>query len=183
MLFKRLLSLFLIQFSLVILGVQVAEAATAKQINFDTEQVLLDLEHEVLSSNEIIEAAKGVLVFPSLWKAGFGLGGEYDEGALYMGGQVVDYFSIVGASVGFQFGVQKQKVIMAFMDSKVLERFRNSDGWEFGLDASAAIVKVGLDGRMDSVSYNEPIVVFVIGQKGLMYNLNLEGYKITRLKK
>lgn len=178
-----MIRILLFLFSFMVAASQVSFAASAKEINFDTEQVLLDLRQEILNSDEIVKKAKGLLVFPSLWKAGFGFGGEYDEGALYMDGKVVDYFSIVGASVGFQFGVQKQRIVMAFMDSKTLDAFRNSDGWEFGVDASAAVVEVGLDGRIDSVTYNEPIVVFVVSQKGFMGGLNLEGYKITRLKK
>ena len=36
---------------------------------------------------------------------------------------------------------------------------------------------------LDTAKMNEPIVGFVFGQKGLMYNLTLEGSKFTKLKK
>ncbi len=65
----------------------------------------------------------------------------------------------------------------------MLKRFRENDGWEFGLDGSATLIKVGIDGEINSLTHNEPILVFVIDQKGLMFNATFEGYKFTKIKK
>ena len=51
------------------------------------------------------------------------------------------------------------------------------------MDGSVALIKVGAGGSIDSTNVKEPIVAFVFGQKGLMYNLTLEGSKFTKLKK
>jgi lipid-binding SYLF domain-containing protein len=45
------------------------------------------------------------------------------------------------------------------------------------------LVNVGADGSVDTQKLNEPIIAFVIGQKGLMYNLSLEGTKFSKLNK
>lgn len=158
-------------------------AASGAEIEVRVDHQLENFKMNEWGAEDILKQAKGVLVFPGTWKAGIGLGGQYGEGALRIEGKTVDYYSVGGISFGFQLGVQKQAIVLAFMDEKALKDFQYSDGWEIGLDASVALITVGLDGSLDSVTYNEPILAFVVDQKGLMYNLNIEGYKISRIKK
>ena len=77
-------------------------------------------------------------MFPNVYKAGFGIGGEYGEGALRIGGKTVDYYSTVAGSFGFQLGAQKKTLILVFMQKGVLNSFRESDGWKAGVDGSVA---------------------------------------------
>ena len=113
---------------------------------------------------------------------GIGLGGEYGQGALRIGGQTVGYYSTASASIGLQLGVQQRSQIIAFLDPAALEKFRLSSGWEIGVDASVTVVTVGAGGSVDASLLNQPIVAFVFDGKGLMYNLSLEGSKISRIK-
>lgn len=168
---------------ILMLSANFSYAATGTEIEARVDHQLENFKMEEWGAEDILKQAKGVLVFPSLWKAGIGLGGEYGEGVLRIGGKTVDYYSVGGISFGFQLGIQKQALILAFMDEKALKDFQYSDGWEIGLDASVALIAVGLDGSLDSVTYNEPVLAFVVDQKGLMYNLNIEGYKISKIKK
>jgi len=69
------------------------------------------------------------------------------------------------------------------MQQEALKKFRASSGWEAGVDGSVALIKVGAGGSIDTTKIKDPIVGFVFGQKGLMYNLTLEGSKFTKLKK
>jgi len=46
------------------------------------------------------------LIFPRVLKAGFGIGGEYGEGALYVNNEKVEYYSTASASIGLQIGAQ-----------------------------------------------------------------------------
>jgi lipid-binding SYLF domain-containing protein len=64
-----------------------------------------------------------------------------------------------------------------------LNDFRDSSGWEVGVDGSVALVKIGAGGSIDTTNIKDPIIAFVFGQKGLMYNLTLEGSKMTKIKK
>lgn len=162
---------------------QAAYSGSASEINASYETTIKNLERAVPGALDSLKEAKGVLVIPGMWKFGIGFGGEYGEGALKVGNQLVDYYSLVGLSFGWQLGVQKRAVILAFMDDEVLKRFQESDGWEFGLDGSATLIKVGIDGEINSLTHNEPILVFVIDQKGLMFNATFEGYKFTKIKK
>jgi len=49
------------------------------------------------------------------------------------------------------------------------------------VDGSVVLVDVGAGGSIDTTKANKPIIGFVVGQQGLMYNLTLEGSKITKL--
>ncbi len=116
-------------------------------------------------------------------KAGFGIGGEFGEGALRINDKTVDYYSTAAASIGYKLGVQSRAVILMFMSDDALTRFRSSDGWEVGVDASVALVTIGASGAIDTTNIKEPVIGFIFGEKGLMYNLSLEGSKMTKLHK
>jgi len=160
-----------------------ASAASARELDVRVDEALEKFGTKVSGAEDVLSKARGVLVLPGVWKGGFGVGAEYGEGALLVNGAVQEYYSVVGGSFGFQLGLQKHTLILCFMNDEVLNRFVSSDGWEFGVDGSAVLVEIGVDGRIDSVSHNEPILVFALDPKGLMYNLNIEGYKFTKIKK
>jgi lipid-binding SYLF domain-containing protein len=145
-----------------------AHAATAKEIDASVDVATERFHTEVKGGKEFLKAAKGVLVFPSVYKAGFVIGGEYGEGALRIGGKTVDYYSTIAGSWG---------------QDEALKKFRAASGWKAGVDGSVALIKVGAGGSIDTTNIKDPIVGFVLDQKGLMANLTLEGSKYTKLKK
>ena len=159
-----------------------AMAATAKQIDKDVS-ASLKLFEEVRGSSGLINRARGILVFPKVFKAGIGIGGEYGEGALVVRGKTVGYYNTAAASIGFQLGAQKKTIIIVFMDQNALDKFRASTGWKVGVDASVAVIAVGAGGEISTADANQPIIAFIFDQKGLMYNLTLEGAKITKMNK
>ncbi|MDJ0879149.1 MAG: YSC84-related protein [Halieaceae bacterium] len=132
-------------------------------------------------SVELLEKAEAVLVFPGVVKLGFGIGGEYGEGALLKGDETLGYYSISGASFGLQVGAQSTAQIVLFMSRSALRKFRRSKGWEAGVDGRIAVVKAGAGGGLDTTTTQAPIIGFVVTNAGLMYNLTLEGSKITPL--
>lgn len=158
-------------------------AASAREIDVSVDVALERFEQEVGGARTFLESAKGVLVFPHVLKAGVGFGGEYGEGALRLGGKTVDYYNTVAGSFGFQFGAQAKTIILVFLDEEALKNFRHSDGWKAGVDGSVALVTLGAGGMIDTTKLKDPIVGFVFGQKGLMYNLTLEGTKFTKVDK
>jgi len=177
-------SLLGVLLAVMISGVMISEAmaATAKKIDSNVD-VSLELFKEVGGANEIIEKAAGILVFPKVFKGGFGIGAEFGEGALRIEGETVGYYNTVAGSIGFQFGGQKKTIIIAFMQEDALQDFQGAAGWKVGVDASVAVIAVGAGGSIDTANLNEPIIAFVFDQKGLMYNLTLEGAKITKINK
>ena len=161
--------------------VPVSYAATAKQIEAGADAALKLFYERVKGGKELLQKAKGVLILPGVFKAGFGVGAEYGEGALRVGGKTVEYYSIAAGSIGFQIGAQKKNVILAFMDDGALKKFRESSGWKAGVDGSVAAINVGAGASVDTVKMNDPIISFIFGQRGLMANATIEGAKFTKL--
>jgi lipid-binding SYLF domain-containing protein len=121
------------------------------------------------------------LVFPTVIKAGFGVGGEYGEGAMRVGGRTVAFYNVLSASIGFQLGAQARSVIIMFMTPQALGNFQRIDGWRVGVDGSVVLIAVGAGGSIDTDKITNPVVGFILDSKGLMYNLTLEGSKISRI--
>jgi lipid-binding SYLF domain-containing protein len=160
-----------------------SEAASARSINADVRATLDKFFYDVTGARDLADKSVGILVFPSVIKAGFGFGGEYGEGALLIRKKTAEYYNLVSASFGFQLGVQERSVIIMFMTHTALENFRSSAGWKVGIDGSIAIVTVGVGGSIDTNKIKSPVVGFIVDPKGLMYNLTLEGSKITRINR
>ena len=159
------------------------QAASRTEIDAKASAALKSFYQDVKGGRELAAKASGVLVFPEVVKAGFGIGGEYGEGALLVQGKPVAYYSTAGASIGLQFGAQVKSQIILFMNSNVLRGFRNSQGWKAGVDGSVALATLGAGGAIDTETARQPIIGFIFSNKGLMYNLTFEGSKITRIKR
>ena len=158
-------------------------ASSKEEIDIEVSASLDKFKEEVLGAEKFMEKAEGVLVFPDVVKIGFGIGGEYGEGALLIKGKTVDYYNTAAASFGFQFGAQFKTVMLIFLKKDALDNFRNSSGWEAGVDGSIALIELGVGKDINTINLEDPIVGFVFSNKGLMYNLTLEGSKITKLDK
>lgn len=160
-----------------------ARAASAAAIDADSRATLDQFFGTVVNGRELANKAEAILIFPSIVKAGFGIGGEYGEGAMHVRGQTSAYYNIIGASIGFQFGVQTRSVVIMFMTPAALAGFQSRAGFEIGVDGSVALITVGVGGQIDTNTVLDPIIGFIFNNKGLMYNLTLEGSKITRINR
>jgi len=151
------------------------------EIDAAIDPTLQRLYSTVKGSHELVSKARGVLVFPSVIAAGFGVGGQYGEGALQVHSATSGYYSIGSVSVGLQIGAQSKAIIILFMTDDALNKFRSSHGWAVGADASVAVMRVGANGQLDVTAPTGPVEAFVLTNAGLMANLTLEGTKITPL--
>ncbi|CAG9198175.1 putative lipoprotein [Paraburkholderia tropica] len=159
-----------------------SDASRRQSIDASVDGTMSRLYQTVPGARELVGKARGVLVFPSVVQAGVVVGGEHGDGALRVGGSTVGYFSTSGASVGATLGVQSKAIVYLFMTQDALDKFRNSDGWAAGGDASVALVKVGANGTIDTTTATKPVQVFVLTNKGLLGDLSLGGTKISHLK-
>ena len=159
-----------------------ANANKRREIDASVNGALDKMYASVQGSRELVNKARGVLVFPSVLQAGFVVGGEYGEGALRVGGATQGYYNTVTASFGLQIGAQSKAVIFLFMTQDALDKFQRTDGWTAGADASVAVVKMGANGAVDLNTATSPVEVIVMTNAGLMANLNIEGTKVPRLK-
>jgi lipid-binding SYLF domain-containing protein len=158
-----------------------SHAASKQEIDIYVDEALTKFRQHSSAGMKLATKSRGMLVFPKVYKAGFLVGGEYGEGALRIGGRNVAYYSTAAASIGFQAGAQRKAQIILFMTDDALSKFRNSDGWEAGVDGSVAIATLGAGEAIDTNTARQPIIGFIFSNEGLMFNLNLEGSKFTKI--
>lgn len=177
---RKVLVVFLAVFFAVLVSANTAMAVTAEDIDIGVNKSL-DMLKYIKGGEAVVNKSEGLLVFPSVFKGAFIVGGEYGEGALVINGKINGYYSTASGSFGLQIGAQKKTIIIAFMDKEALDKFQNSAGWKIGADAEVTVIAVGADGSIDTATTNKPIVGFVFDQKGLMAGLSLKGAKVTKL--
>ncbi len=158
-------------------------AASAEKIDRESDKALDVFRDDVSGSEIFLQQAAGYLVFPRVIKIGIGIGAETGEGVLRVGGQTVDYYRTTSGSIGLQLGAQAKSIVIAFMTKASLKKFRESSGWKVGIDGSIALIDLGAGKTIDSHNVSDPVVGFIFGSKGLMYNLTLEGSKFSKLDK
>ncbi len=154
-------------------------AGTAAEIDEKVKTVLPVLYSTSEAAGELSKTAKGILVFPSVVKAGFGIGGQYGEGALMVDGKTNQYFSTVAMSYGLQAGAQKFGYAMFLMTDEAVKYLKSSDGWELGTGPSIVVMDEGKAASATTSSLKQDIYVFFFGQKGLMAGLGIQGTKVT----
>jgi len=157
-----------------------ALAETAAQIDAKADKVL-ELFKKKHGAAKFLSELQGYLVFPSVLKGGFFVGGEYGEGVMRIKGQSVQYYSIASGSLGFQFGAQKASYIIAFASQRALDNFRRSNGWEAGVDGTITVIDWGAAKDVASLSFEKPIYAIVFNAKGIMGGISLEGTKFTKI--
>ena len=160
-----------------------AVAATAEEIDHDAAVALKKLYHTEPKAKELGSMAKGILVFPKIYKAGFVGGAAVGEGTLLIGGKPVAYYNSAEGSYGLQAGVQRFAYVLFIMKDSVLDEFRNSEGFELGVGPSIVVVDAGVARTLTTTTLKDDIYAFIFSQKGLMAGLGVKGSKITKINK
>jgi len=158
-------------------------AASREALDARVHEAVETLYQTAPAARDLAARADGMLVFPAVYKGGMFVGAEYGEGALLQGGRTSAYYNVAAASVGLQLGVQRKSVVILFMTAEALARFEKLRGFRVGVDGSVAIATLGAGGSVDSENNQDPVIGFIYSNQGLMYNLTLEGSKISRIRK
>jgi lipid-binding SYLF domain-containing protein len=157
--------------------------ATGSQIDAGANETLKVFKASVGGADVFLKNAKGVLIFPAVYSGGLVVGGEFGRGVLRIGNKSQDYYTLSGVSFGLTAGGQKNSIMIVFLTQEALDKFRASQGWEVGVDASVALIKVNKGTRIDTQTYQDPVVGFVFDQKGVMVDLSLRGSKVQKMEK
>jgi len=159
----------------------VALAASAREIDSSATRVLTILYKKKPDAKVLADKAVAVLVFPSIVKGGFIIGGQFGDGALRKHGQTVSYYRSVAASYGFQAGVQTYGYALFFMDEASVKYLDKSDGWEIGTGPSLVVVDEGFGKSTSTTTLQKGVYAFIFNQKGLMAGAGIQGSKITKI--
>lgn len=157
-------------------------ADTAREINRDVDIALKTLYQTTPAAQKMAGIAKGILVFPSIIKGGFIIGGQYGEGALRVGGKTAGFYRTVSASYGLQAGAQTFGYALFFLSDSDLKYLKNSGGWEIGVGPSVVVVDEGLARTFSTTTAKSGIYAFFFDQKGLMAGLGIQGSKVTEIQ-
>ena len=140
--------------------------------------------------------AYGYAVFPTIGKAGIGIGGSYGTGQVYKGRKVTGEVSLIKGSIGWQLGGQAFSQMIFFEDKRAYDEF-TSGNFEFDATASAVAITAGAQasagtegasagasagpatGAQAKANYHKGMVVFVHAKGGLMYEASIGGQKFT----
>ena len=146
-------------------------------------------------SGKFFEHAYGYAVFPTVGKAGLGVGGAHGSGRVYEKGKAIGSTSLTQLSVGFQAGGQAFSEIIFFEDARALKEF-TSGNFEFGADASAVAITAAVGakasttgssagasgGKKDAKTvgkYHKGTATFTVAKGGLMYEASIGGQKFS----
>jgi lipid-binding SYLF domain-containing protein len=178
----RYLLVTLTVLTILLCSTTILRAQKAAKIDKNVTEATAKLYASSPAAKKLSTVAKGILIFPSVKKAGFIVGGQYGEGALRLAGKTTGYYKTTAASFGLQAGGQKFGYAMFFMTPGALEYLKKSDGWEIGVGPSIVVVDEGVARSLTTSSAKENIYVFFFGQKGLMAGLGIQGSKITQIQ-
>lgn len=186
MLNKNRLSILLLISLLILAGCQASGgsrmAGSSAEIDSDVNYALSKLYQSSPAAKSLAAHAKGILVFPSIVKAGFMLGAQYGRGgALRVRGRTAGYYNSVAASYGLQAGVQSFGYALFFMNDAAMDYLNRSEGWEIGVGPSIVVVDAGVAKSLTTMTSKDNVYAFIFDQKGLMAGLGLQGSKITRI--
>jgi lipid-binding SYLF domain-containing protein len=157
--------------------------ASREELDAKVRATVERMHRDVRAGEELSNRAEGMLVFPNVYKAGIGLGGAVGEGVLLINGEPVQYYRTTGLSFGFQLGGQARSEVILFMTPDALQGFRESNGWQAGVDGSVAVIEFGVGKGVDTRNVQDPIIGFIFDNKGLMYDLSLNGSKFWKISK
>jgi lipid-binding SYLF domain-containing protein len=163
------------------LTVDFVVAASPAEIDRDVDFALTRMLDNVPNAKHLSSQAKGVLVFPSIVKAGFLFGAQYGEGALRRQGRSAGYYNTIAASYGFQAGIQSFGYALFFMSDSALRYLDTSGGFELGTGPSVVILDVGGARALTTTTMQNDIYAVFFDQRGLMAGAGLQGSKISRI--
>lgn len=161
------------------------EATTfdAKNLNTEVDNTLAKFNADQPGAKEIIDAAKGMLVCPTITKAGLIVGGAGGQCALQVGGETVDYYNYGGVKYGFLAGVQSYSMIVLFNTEAALGKFRSSKrDWDIGADVGLTVAETGKTGALDNNTLKSATVAFIFGNTGLMGDASLKTGRFKRVE-
>ena len=159
------------------------KGSSASKLDSDGKAALSQLYARVPAAKALGSKASAVLVFPSITKAGLGIGGQYGEGVLLKGGKAAAYYNTTGVSTGLQVGAQKYGYAMFFMNDGALAALDKAEGFEVGVGPSVVVMDEGKAKTTTTTTAKDDIYAFVFGQKGLMAGMGIQGNKITKITK
>ncbi len=162
----------------------------------DTRQIFLDAG----KSAKYFKSSYGYAIFPTIGKAGVGIGGAFGKGKVYAQNKYTGDTRMSQLSVGFQLGAQGYSQVIFFQDERAYKEF-TSGNFEFGATAEVVAITAGASasakttgssatasgGKNNAATasngYHKGMMVFTIAKGGIMYEASISGQKFKFMPK
>jgi lipid-binding SYLF domain-containing protein len=137
----------------------------------DADRTLDKFRNSDTGIKDHMAKAYGYAVFPTIGKGAVGVGGAYGKGVVYEGGRAIGYCDMTQGTIGLALGGQAYSELILFQDKHALERFKRNE-IAFAAQASAVAAASGAGAN---ASDKEGVMVYTMGEKGLMYEASIGG--------
>jgi len=154
------------------LGLAAAGTLHAQQ---DVAKAIAEFEKVDPGIEKFFATAHGYAVFPSVGKAGFGIGGARGKGYVYERGSLIGRSTLTQVTVGLQFGGQAYREVIFFKDKTALDDFTRGS-FELSAQATAVALKSGVAANL---AYNGGVAIVTMAKGGLMYEASVGGQKFS----
>ena len=124
-------------------------------------------------TDKFFKESAGYVVFPTVSKVGFIVGGGHGEGELFEGGKATGTATLTLGNIGLQAGAQEYSEIIFFQDAAALARFKQNK-FEFDASSSAVFAKAGVS---KSMNYRNGVAVVIHSTGGAMAEAAVGGQK------
>lgn len=158
-------------------------------------QETIELFRNAGESAAFFNNSYGYAVFPTIGKAGIGIGGARGDGRVYAQGRHIGDSTMTQLSIGFQLGGQAFSQIIFFKDKRALDEF-TSGNFEFGAQAGAVVITAAASagagstgpsatasgGKRDATTagqYYRGMATFIIAKGGLMFEASVSGQNFS----
>jgi SH3 domain-containing YSC84-like protein 1 len=130
--------------------------------------------------SDLLRRSRAVVIFPSVIKAGLGVGGQYGTGVVLRRNPGTGkwgppaFITLVGGSFGWQIGVQATDLVLLIM-SDVSLRSLFHDKFTIGADASIAAGPIGRDASASTDIALSAGILSYSRAKGIYAGISLQG--------
>jgi lipid-binding SYLF domain-containing protein len=146
-------------------------------------------------SADFFNRSFGYAVFPTIGRAGIGVGGARGNGCVYRQGKLVGRSTMNQLTVGLQLGGQAYSQIVFLQDERSFNEF-TSGSFQFGAQVQAVAITAGVGaatstagntagasgGRNDAATAGQFVrgmAIFTVARGGLMYEASIGGQRFS----
>jgi lipid-binding SYLF domain-containing protein len=181
------------------MGPGTAAVVRGQSLDSEVAATLRSLYESTPAARNLAPGAKGIVVFPDIFRENYVFGVQSGNGALLIGGKVAGYYTASSIAYGLQAGILPFASVLFLMTDAARSRLEQSGGWEVGKDPRVVVLPAGVaetpDGNMDTqggtmdatsgtmaprVTAKPDTYAFVLGETGLMTGVGRQGWKITK---
>jgi lipid-binding SYLF domain-containing protein len=153
------------------LGVDLA--VRGDELKTDSEQAMEALQKADSSLKKLVDESAGYVIFPSVGRGGFIIGGERGKGLVYQNGKVIGEAKVTEINIGAQVGGESFSELILFQTSEALRDFKASN-WEMSAKVNAV---AAAEGAAKNAKFQQGVAVFTLSKGGLMVQATVGGQK------